>query len=183
MSLFSYLTVVVSLWAMTLTSALPAPVRDARQAVGILKVLLSQSSGKLVAVDLDGTVRADAPDFHQKSYFDQRTGDSHVFESVLLNGSFLHFERLDINGSGNGTTNGTSVSVNPRVGVITNNQTQFQLWHEESAGGYFRYYVTIEGVNCYLAFEADGTPVEDPCSADLDLDKALFQPWVLQETS
>ena len=203
MSLSSYLTFLLGLWALTLTNALPAPVRDLRQAVGIEKMLLSHSSGQLVVVDADGNVTADSSVIHQRSYFYHRTGDYHVFESGFLNGSFLHFEFVQTkkgleNGTTNGTsttnststtnntraTNDTSTSLDLRVGDITSNQTHLHHWNEEVAGQFYRYYVTIEeGVNCYLAFEADGSPVADPCSDDLDLDKALFTLWVNQETS
>lgn len=204
MSLISQLTVLLSLWTATLTSALPLPMRDLRQADGILKVLLSVSTGQLVVVDVDGNVTADAQHIHERTYFYHRHGEKHhEFESGFLNGSFLHFVQLEnINGSGNGTIDGTGLtndtvttnstandtstitSLHLRVGDMTSNQTHLHLWKEQSAGAFFRYYVeNEEGVNCYLAFERDGSPVEDPCSVDPKSEKVLFQSWVQEETS
>ena len=68
------------------------------------------------------------------------------------------------------TTNATT-TVRLRVGDITSTETHLYLFqwsseHSEDLGSELFYVVLPNEERCYLAFESDGSPVENPCSED-----------------
>ena len=69
-------------------------------------------------------------------------------------------------GSGTGSTGGSGE---------VKNETVYNIWEEERIGYVYRTLkITIDGKDCYLAFEDTGKPVSDPCSISPYDDRTLF---------
>lgn len=84
---------------------------------------------------------------------------------------------------GNETTNASGPAfanetiIRLLVGDVSSNETHFHEWNiKTEVSGTIQYYFIVlpDGRRCYLAFEDDGLPVEDPCSEDLGI-KAQIQ--------
>ena len=200
MTAFSCSLIVIVFLSLSLASARPLSKRSrvSRHAVGIKTVLYSEGSGGIVTADATGNVTAYPGSTLElaldKSHFYHRSipNNVFVFESAHFNGSFLHFE-AELNGTVNATSKATSnatdialnatiVGLTLRIGSVAGRPSFLHSWTEESWNyGFLRYYVTIPGANgevmkCYLAFESNGEPVEDPCMANPDF-RTHFNRW------
>ena len=143
-------------------------------------MFLSHHTGLFVAVSQDGNVTAlhrDPHDISAHFYLRKIEGDKVTIESAKFNGNFLHFALG--NGSSNTSESGSSndTTVTLRVGEVTGSEAHH--WTGEFIpGNAVLYSVTLEdGKTCYLAFESDGKPVEDPC---VHKDELLTKAFLLQ---
>lgn len=197
-SSFSTLACLVLALTIGISSALP--LRQPRQSLENIKILISQHTGSHMFIHEDGNVTAvnDGKGLITARFIVRPSGDKFVFQSVDYNGSFLHFAQvINVNGSSNASSiNGTEINSNStisndtvlvlQIGALALNDSESEFiqhhqWVEEVDNIHgFRYYsVKLEdGQICYLAFENDGKPVEDPCQHKDDLStKAQF--WLL----
>ena len=182
MSLINLLTFVsLMVLAVKISTAMPLS-RSGKRSVDSLPfaphVFLSHHTGMFVVVSEDGNVTAshgDLLDISAHFYLRDIEDNKVIIESAEFNGSFLHFALG--NGSSNTSESGSSndTTVTLRVGEITGSEAHH--WTGEFVpGNIVLYSVTLEdGKTCYLAFESDGKPVEDPCvHKDELLTKALL---------
>jgi hypothetical protein len=183
--------------AIGISSALPVR----RQADGVaVNMLLSLHTAQFVQLHEDGNVTAVTSQASKVGKFSYRPKDGKIVE-FQYNGSFLHFAQVNtsslndtalINGTelyyanetanGNDTISNDTVSLVLLVGEIdpeSGNIHHYQ-WKEEivvdNSGVHYTYSVMLEdGKICYLAFEQDGKPVENPCLEKEELNtKAHF---------
>lgn len=196
-SSFSTLACLVLALTIGISSALP--LRQPRQSVQNIKILLSQHTGSRMYIHEDGNVTTvnNGKGLVAARFIVRPSGDKFVFQSVDYNGSFLHFAQvINVNGSSNASINGTQINSNStisndtvlilQIGALALNDSesdyiQHHQWVEEVDNIGFRYYSVKldDGKICYLAFEQDGKPVADPCKHKDDLStKAQF--WLLQ---
>ena len=146
-------------------------------------VFYSIHTGFFVSGSENGSVSALHWTLQDKSthFWPTKVADNkYIIQSAKFNGHVLHFAQG--NGSSNTSEFDTSTVV-LRLGEASGgvahhwtrdiSQGPDLLFHNH---GHDLFSVTLEdGKTCYLAFERDGTPVEDPCvDKDELLTKALF---------
>lgn len=179
----SFSTLVSLVLALTIGISSALPLRQPRDSSVSIQVVFSQKTGTYLHVHEDGNVTAkDRDEFTVGRFIVRQSGNKFLFQSVDFNGSFLHFSQvINVNGSSNATSNGTKISTDStisndttivlQIGALAPNDSetdsiQHHQWVEEvDADGFFRYFSVVleDGKICYLAFEEDGKPVDDPC--------------------
>ena len=186
--------------AIGISSALP--VRRNADTVAV-NMLLSLHTGQFVRLHEDGNVTAVTSQDAMHAKFLYRPKDGKIVE-FQYNGSFLHFAQVNTSSLNNETApnateinygnetefNSSIASGNDTVALVllvgeldpeSGNIHHYQ-WKEEVVVDnygfpiYYIYSVMLEdGKVCYLAFEQDGKPVENPCLEKDELDtKAHF---------
>ena len=164
--------------------------------------LLAFNAGQLVHVREDGNVTGSYTEgFLPGRFYYRHDGENISFHSVEYNGSYLHFVEVlvsvNVSTEFNSTSNSTSDSVlgfNSNatasnasdavsslklvLGDISDEEEEgilrHHMWMEEMFGLFHLYSITLEdGRVCYLAFEIDGTPVDEPCLYKDTMDEEL----------
>lgn len=182
----STLVIVSLVLALMIGMSSALPLRLSRQSGDLpTKRLHSIHTGQFVFIHEDGNVTAmTGPNMSAARFLLRIDGDKIAFESVDYIGRFLHFAQ--VNASSNATTHSadnatadTDVELVLQVSELLVNDSsdviQHHQWSEEDVGGNFRTYSVMlgEGKICYLAFESDGKPVEDPCVDKEEVEEEL----------
>ena len=117
------------------------------------------------------TARDEADDRHFPGTFHIITvsaGITHnevMLHSVQYNDSYLHFAEIEYNSSGGYNMPHFGLYILPIFGEYNTGNIIHYVWVEERISqNLMQYSVTLnDSTVCYLAFEIDGTPVENPC--------------------
>lgn len=193
----SYSTLACLVLALTIGISSALPLRQPRDSSQSINILISRHTGSPMYILQDGNVTTvNGKELLPARFIVRPSGDKFLFQSVDYNGSFLHFAQvINVNGSSNASINGTQITSSStisndtvlvlQIGALALNDSesdaiQHHQWVEEvHFDGYRHYSVKLDdGKICYLAFEQDGKPVEDPCQHKDDLStKAQF--WLL----